>query len=180
MKLKKSTKYLFIFILAMLISALVIPLVFAAVPGPAETFGKVGEMILTIFGFEWITEKGDKAIGAFMRLNIFIFVFTILYFVTRQIFPAPGLQRNAAMTIAIVLAIISTIFIPIDILLAIGETYATVVSFIMLGIPLTALGYLYWLTWPLPGKLWVAIRIAVLLLLWIILSVITAAVGGGL
>ena len=177
MRLKRI---LLLFFLVMVISSIAAPFAFADIPTPQETFGKVGNLILYVFGASWIKDKGEDVIGAFFRMCIWIFVFTILYFVSRQIFQQPGLQRNSALIVAIVIATMSTIFIPINILLAIGELYATAVSFIMIAIPLVGIGALYYLTWGRPGRFWVIVRIAILILLWILLAIVTASVGGGL
>ena len=184
MRVKKSW---FIFsILSLTALIYILPSVFAAVPGPQDVFQMIGELIITIFGFEWIRNQSDQAIGAFMRFCIWLFVFTLLYWVAGLLFPAGtprAMSRNITITVAVVIATISTIFIPIGVLIAIGEVYATVVSLIMFGIVIAALVWFY-----INSAVWMAahptmlrvIRLGILFLLWILLNIVTTAVSGGL
>jgi len=181
LRVKKSW---FIFsILSLTALIYILPSVFAAVPGPQDVFQMIGELIITIFGFEWIRNQRDQAIGAFMRFCIWLFVFT---WVAGLLFPAGtprAMSRNITITVAVVIATISTIFIPIGVLIAIGEVYATVVSLIMFGIVIAALVWFY-----INSAVWMAahptmlrvIRLGILFLLWILLNIVTTAVSGGL
>ncbi len=176
MRFKKLSMLL---LMALFLCSIIIPFATAAVPGPVETFEKVGEWILKIFGFSWITEKGEEVVGAFMRICVFILVYLLLYLVSAAIPLFTGHTRARVM-IAIILALISTIFIPAGVLIAIGEVYSTVAAVLMFTVVLGGIGFLYYTTWPLPGRFWVVIRLLFLILLWMLLSIVTTAVGGGL
>ena len=166
-------------LMALFLCSIIVPFATAAVPGPVETFTKVGEWILKIFNFEWVKSRGDDALGAFMRICIFILVYILLYLVSGLIPIFTGHSR-ARIVVAIIIGLISVIFITVDVLIAIGEVYSTLSSAAMFIIALGGVGYMYWRTWALPGRLWVALRFAVLFLMWILLSIITTAVGGGM
>jgi len=183
LKLKKIG---YISLFAILITSIVIPFVTAAVPGPQDLLRVIGETIITIFGFEWIKNE-TNALGAFMRLCIWIFVFTLLMAISRIIAALPGaahlaagMQRNIVIVLGIIIATISTIFIPIEVLLAIGEVYSTVAAFIMFAILFTGIGYLYSLIWRRVGRFLAFVRFSILLLFWILLNIVTTAVEGGL
>jgi hypothetical protein len=179
MKYKKLGLLLLLFVV---FSMVIAPFVSAAIAGPVEILQNVGKGILHVFDFSWILGQGDEAIGAFMRICIWLFIFTILFAASQQIFGAIGLtyQRNIAIVIAIIIATISSIFIPIHVLLAIGEIYSTIATMVMFGIAIFAIGYFYYVTWPRPGRFWIILRIFVLILFWFILAIISTAVSGGL
>ncbi|MBT4539994.1 hypothetical protein HOC35_00635 [Candidatus Woesearchaeota archaeon] len=179
MKYKKLGLLLLLFFV---VSIFVVPLVSASVVSPGEFLGDIGDKILTVFKFNWIHNKGQEAIGAFMRICIWLFIFTILFAASQQIFGAIGLtyQRNIAIVLAIIIATISSIFIPIGLLLAIGEIYSTIAVVIMFGIVVFTIGLFYQRTWALPGRFWIIVRLFVLLFMWFILAIITTAVEGGL
>lgn len=176
----KSTKLIHMIFLAAIVMALFVPLVHAEIPTMSETLSQIGVFIADTLGFESITDHSREGIGALMRIAVWLLVFSVLYFVARQIFPAGGLQRNAAITVAVVIATISTIFLPVDLLLGVGEVYATTIAFVLFAIPLGGMGYLYAITWHHATRYWIALRIFVLLLFYLLLSIITTAVSGGI
>ncbi|MFH1439135.1 MAG: hypothetical protein ABIG89_01095 [Candidatus Woesearchaeota archaeon] len=184
----KYKKLLILILLALFLISMIVPFVTAAVPGPQDFFEKVGDYILKLFGFEWIKTQSEDAIGAFMRFCIWIIIFTLLYALMTWMMAAVALFNSSSVriTLAIVFATISTIFIPIEVLIAIGQVYSTIASLVMFAIVGGGLVWLYMAT-NVGGALAInnaiarhGIRVSVILLMWILLNVITTAIGGGI
>jgi hypothetical protein len=104
-----------------------------------------------------------RAIIAFMRILVTLLVFVILFEAARLF-----LSQNVAIVIAAVLAIMSAIFIPGKILAGIGGAYATIISLILIGIPVA--GGLYAIfRIPSTRREYIFIRIVIILILmWIL------------
>ena len=125
------------------ISLLLVSLLLAScapAPGPDEsvwgTILKIGSL-----GFLKSGDYGNNIV-AFVRVLLGILIFALLYMGTSAV---PGLreQRNIAITVSIILAIIVVIFIPPAILVGIGSAYSTLFAVVILGAPIVALFLLY-------------------------------------
>lgn len=115
--------------------------------------------------------SSDNALVGFMRVLVAILVFALLFEASRL----SGLSRNIGITVSIILAVMSAIFIPGNILAGIGGAYATVVAFMLLGVPVIGGFYALWRI-PSTNRMWIALKIVViLLLLWILISIKTHA-----
>ena len=115
---------------------------------------------------------------AFTRLLIWIFVFTIFFAVITQFGGRTGtaigfLNRGQAMVVAFVMATITAIFIPAQVLLATGAGWATIVSLVLVGGPIVGIGFMIF---RIPGLMPASPRGAIflqfllsVLLLWILM-----------
>lgn len=97
--------------------------------------------ILYIGGLGFLNLPGSNDIVLFLRFSIGILVFTIMF--ALGVFLGSDkiqfLKRNHAIVIAAVIALITTIFIPTPVLIAISASFGTLVSFLLLAAPLVAL-----------------------------------------
>jgi hypothetical protein len=107
----------------------------------------------------------DGPMVGFMRIAIFILVFTLLYEGSRFL---DFLGRNSRIVIALILSLISVIFIPGNILAGIGAAYGTLVAFVLLGSVILGIGWAY-MSIPATSLGYRLIRIAILVILLLIL-----------
>lgn len=141
--------------------------------------GRVWDRILD-FGALSFLDSG-MAVVSFTRILIGILIFTIFFAVLTTLAKGQGkslgfLNKSQAMVVALIMAIISAIFSPAEVLLAIGTGWATAIALILIGVPVIGIGYLF-MNWPgkdkdgkseeNKGTLFVKI-IACLLLIWIL------------
>ena len=161
----------------LLVSLLLVNFVTAS---PPET--SAWDTILEVGSLGFLCERGWFGLGscdyennlvALMRVLIGILTFALFYMGATQV---PGLkeQRNIAITVSIILAIISVIFIPNAILKGIGAAYATLVAVIMIGAPVAG-GFILYRS--MSDQHWV-VKVIVLVILLIILTLVKAAAGG--
>ena len=151
---------------------LVFLLVVSCTPEPGPSAEDIWQKVLW-FGTLGFVGDYDGGMVGFMRILIFILVFGLLYTVAGVV---PGLNqnRNLAIAVALILSIISILFIPDAILIGVGAAYATIVSVILIGAPIVG-GYLLFRAIPEDNKL---ARIFVLLvLLFVLIAVKSHATG---
>ncbi len=133
-----------------------------SIPFTAASMGSmlntVWQKILWIgnFGPLGISVAPANAVVAFTRILIWILMFTMFFAIittmggSKKNTGALGfLNRNQAMVVAAVIATISAIFIPPQVLLATGAGWGTLIALILIGLPLAGIVYLFWL---IPGK----------------------------
>lgn len=132
-----------------------------------STINNVVEDIVKIGMLEWLGVTGENYLTGFMRLAVFILIFVVLFEVARHLLPPAS--KNAAIAGAAVLALISAIFIPGSVLAAIGVAYATLFSFILIGVVVIGGLFLVYMipTSSLPLRI---LRVVLLFLLFWILS----------
>lgn len=132
------------------------------------SFEGVFDKIISIGNLEFLTQSSTyPPLVGFMRIMVAILIFVILSEAGRVLPFGP----NARITLAIILAVISAIFIPGPILAGIGGAYATLFAFILIGVPILGGLYLFFRV-PSDTAFMVVLRIAILLLiLWILLAV---------
>jgi len=134
---------------------------------PGEGINKTIQNIIAIGQLKFLGVDSENMLTGFMRVLIFILVFALLFEGSRLI----GLSRNIGITIAIVLSIISVIFIPGSVLAGIGAAYGTLVAFILIGIPVViGLWALYAI--PATSRWQVSLKIVIILILiWILMAI---------
>ena len=102
----------------------------------------------------WIGQLGflgipdASIVTGFTRILITLLVFTIFFAVTTA-FSGDGnalgfLSRGQAGIVSAIVAIITAIFIPASVLLAVGSGWATAVAFLLIGGPVAGLFYILW------------------------------------
>ena len=123
MKYKKGVVVTFLISLLSLLTACTA----TGLPSGIEIWNK----ILWFGSLGWLGHT-DNPMAGFMRIMIFILVFAILY----ELANLTGfLGRNVAITIALVISLISAVFIPGSVLAGIGAAYGTIVALFLIGLP---------------------------------------------
>lgn len=133
--------------------------------------------ILDVGSLKFLGVGADNQLIGFIRIVIGILVFAILYMGLSMI---PNMNKTIAITIGILLAIITAIFFPKEILLMFGETYATIFALIIIGGPIIAIMALCFFT-PTPNRAVAFIKfIVVCFVMWLIakISVWAGKLGG--
>lgn len=154
-----------IILLFLLMSLLTTPLVLADF---GDTIKDIGNTILDIGRLEFLGSIADNQFIGFVRIAIAIIVFALLYLGLSLI---PNFSRGIAITIAIVMSIITAIFIPGNVLAAFGATYAILFSFIIIGGPIVGGLLLVFLT-PTPNRAVAAIKGVCLIILGVFINLI--------
>jgi len=142
---------------------LIIPSVFAAVPGPGDAIVMIVNLITQFFGFEWLTGFGENATVAFVRFLIFIFIARLFYAGISTALSG-RIDNKTAVISSIILALLGTVGIPKEILISIIAIYSTVVSVFLICIVFYGL---YWLhnKFPPTSTLNIILRIIILALI---------------
>ncbi|MAG61078.1 hypothetical protein CL619_04785 [archaeon] len=107
----------------------------------ASLFGKIGEIwdsVLYVGGLGFLNLPGSSDLILFLRLAIGILVFTILFAlgVLAGSETAQFLNRKHAAIIAGVITVMTMVFIPSTVLVAISASFGTLVSLLLLAAPL--------------------------------------------
>ena len=148
-------------------------LVFSSVMVSADIYDSIkdiGQEVINVAKLDWVNGgtgvSGENYLTGFMRLAIFFLIFVLLFELASR---TGVLQRNTAIAVAAILSLISAIFIPGSVLAAIGISYATLFSFILIGSVIVGGLFLVYMipTTSLPFRI---LRIVLLLLLFWILS----------
>lgn len=168
-----------------LLGLMIILTVVAALPftaaGPYEGPSSLGDMLGTVFSeianffsMGWLEDESTRQ--GFLRFLLFITVFSVLYSagipVFKQIGPDKFAQRNAGIFSGVI-ATVTIIFTPMNLLIGIFSSYTAVILFILTIIPV---GAVYYLIYPVAGNAisgqWALriMRIIGLLLIWFILA----------
>ncbi|MBI2582042.1 hypothetical protein HYV87_02870 [Candidatus Woesearchaeota archaeon] len=128
----------------MLLSLLSIPAVQA---GPFEILGNVWGTILSQFG--GLGFLGGSGLAPFTRILIGFLVFAVLFAVMSALGkggekPFSFFNKTQGALVAAILAIISAIFLPVNVILAVGAGWSTAVALLLIGGPVVGLGFLLW------------------------------------
>ncbi len=145
------------------------PLVHADI---GDTVKNVWESVLSVGSLQFLGVTPDTAVVAFTRILLVIFVFALLFGVLSGFGGSAGplsfLSRGQAAIVAGVMALITGIFLPPSVILAVGTEWATLISLLLLGAPIFGLFFLLW-TIPKDSCAWRFLRLVVgLLLFWIV------------
>ena len=111
--------------------------------------------------------SADNQFCGFARLLLAVLIFSILYMGLSLI---PNMSRNIAITIGIVLTIISAVFTPCSILLAWGKTYSALFALVLIGAPILGLGWLLFGTQTNSRGVAFIKLIGVCLLMWLLIE----------
>ncbi|MBI4983464.1 hypothetical protein HZC32_02370 [Candidatus Woesearchaeota archaeon] len=140
-----------LFFLLVVIGLLFVSSALAQAPGMGTSIKNAWNTILDwgSLSFLFGTSVDNHLIG-FLRILIGVLVFSLLFAASAVI---PGISRNIAITICIILTIMTSIFFPASVLMMLGETYTTIFAFLILGAPLLGVGWLLFGT-PTPSRGW--------------------------
>ncbi len=135
-------------------SLLTIPFALADI---GSTFSNIWWKILSVGNLTFLGMSDGSVVVALVRILIGILIFTILFAVLSGFSKGKDksalgfLNKNQGMIVAAILAIISAIFMPASVLLAMGTGWATAFALIIIGAPIVGLAFLLW-SWPEDGK----------------------------
>ncbi len=126
---------------------LFLPSIFAS--PVSETLGNVFDRILGIGNLSFLGLSDGSLVVGLTRILIGIFVFTVIFALISSLGGKGDkslgfLKKNHAIVIAAVLAIMTAIFMPGEVLLATGTGWATAVALILIGGPVLGIGYILW------------------------------------
>ena|SRR3989344_1378219 len=166
------------------ISVLLISLfLLSCAPSPGPTKG-IWDTILDLGSLEFLCKDRVRAdecnfvggLVSLMRILIGILIFALLYLGASAI---PGLSnnRNIAITVCLILSVMSVIFIPTEVLVAIGASYSTLISVMLVAAPIVA-GLLLFRAIPGDSSGGIVARIIILFLLIYALYLIKHYAGG--
>ncbi len=134
-------------------------------------FQDVVDKVIWVGQLNFLGDDGESFIG-FIRILVAILVFAIIFELLNFI---EILGKNTAIVIAAIIAIISAMFIPGEILASIGAAYGAVVAFVLIGIPVLGGGYALYRI-PSEHKWQILLKMAIIaLLIWILMAVKTHA-----
>jgi len=148
---------------------LTLPLIHADL---GDTIKGAWESVLSVGSLQFLGVTGDNAVVAFTRILIVIFVFAVLFGVLSgfggHAGPLSFLSRGQAGIVAGIIALVTGIFFPAAVLLALGTEWATLVALLLLGTPIFALFFLLY-SLPDDSCSWRFLKlIMALVLLWVI------------
>jgi len=124
-------------LLGLLLGAMALPTVQAAEPWDTIKQVVTLEPLMRILGFSAL-----NPLEGLVRMLILVVLFAVFFAGAEML----KLGKNISITIAAVFALISAIFIPGSVILAIGAGYGTLISVLLLGVPVVILaGAFFWL-----------------------------------
>ena len=157
-----------------MLSLLAIP---TALADLSDTLGNVWWKVMSVGNLSFLGMSDGSVVVALTRILIGILVFTIFYAVITMLSDGekptlPFIKKNQAIVIAAIIAIITSIFLPAQVLLAAGAGWATIVALLLVGGPVVGIAFLMW-SYPGEGKdetkSTVVLKIVLcVLLLWIL------------
>jgi hypothetical protein len=113
----------------------------------------IGETIsdvLDIGRLDWLFGSSpDNQVIGFIRILMAILIFSIIYLglsAANEGMGGNAIPQGIAITIGILLSILTSIFLPGEVLMMFGETYATIFALIIIGGPILGLLALCFLT----------------------------------
>lgn len=136
--------------------------------------GNIWDVIKYVFTGGWIKDKLDFV--ATMRIFFFFFVFTVCFAVLSWLGTsgaAAWLDRRIAIVLALTIAGIGTLFMPLTLLTAMGADYAIVAALIFMAPFIALIVYGIYLTYSPPATFW---RVAMRILGIIALIAVVAAI----
>ena len=101
-------------------------------------FSKIGETIISIGSLQFLGIQGQTVVMGFLRVMVGILVFA-LFFEASRFLP---FGRNSRVIIALVLATLSVVLIPGQVLIGISAAYSTLMALILIGVPVVGAFYL--------------------------------------
>ena len=125
-----------------IISLLTMPLALADL---GETFNNVFDKIVVIGNLNFLGLPNDYVLLGVTRLLVWLLCFTIIFGVLNAVGKSGKalgfLNKRQGMVVALVMATVGAIFIPAEILLATGSSWATVIALLLVGGPVVGIGY---------------------------------------
>lgn len=138
--------------------------------GLFDSVGGAFDKILDFASLSFIfgSDNPEGKFFGFVRILIAILIFSIIYLGISAI-PGMGGSRNIAIVIALVLAIMTSIFIPKTVLASFGATYAILFSLIIIGGPVIGITALLIIT-PTPRWYIALVKLVAVVILYILVE----------
>ena len=130
-------------------SLMIVPLAAADL---TDTLGNVGTKIISLGSLGFLGLSDSAAVIGLTRILIWILVFTLIYVLLKGLGSKKDAQmgvlsffnNSQAMVVAAVLATIAAIFLPGTVLAATGTSWALVIAFILIWLPIVGIAFLLW------------------------------------
>jgi hypothetical protein len=125
-----------------LISLLSLPIVLADI---GATLNNVFHSIIQIGNLGFLGIPDGSLVVGFVRLMIWILMFTIFFAVIvgmKDTAPMKYFTRGQAVVVSSIIATIAAVFLPAEVLLTTGSSWATIIALILIGGPIVGMGYL--------------------------------------
>ncbi|MEM4336472.1 MAG: hypothetical protein QXG86_00510 [Candidatus Woesearchaeota archaeon] len=135
------------FLISGLVPLLTIPLVYAL--EPIKFLADILENNLSWLFIDLTTRAPNYF---WLRVMLWIVLFATYYAVLIGVVPNFRERKNISITVAIVMALISVIFIPNGIIISIGKSYGLAVTFLLMGLPIVGAVYLMHISFPTGKK----------------------------
>lgn len=159
-----------------LISLLLVPSVLADL-----SFSSIWNTIMGVGNLGFLGFQNQEVVTGLTRILLWILIFTVMFAIIRGLGGKDDskgifsfLRHQQAAVVALVVATIAAIFLPMHVILAVGAGWATAVALLLIGAPIIGFGYLL-ITYPgkeRETKATVLIKILIcLLMLWILTAV---------
>ncbi|MBT4651286.1 hypothetical protein HOC13_02070 [Candidatus Woesearchaeota archaeon] len=163
---KRNLMFLSMMFLILLISSSVLV---SAQTNFLEDIGTTGKnawyTVLDVGRLKFLGTNADNQVLGFVRILIGILAFILFYLGVSVI---PGLTRPMGIGIAIILAVMVSVFLPGTVLTSIASTYAVLFAFIIMGTPIAA-GLWLILGTPTPNRSIAVIKlVGVLFAMWLV------------
>ncbi len=173
-----------LFFTFLLLALMVVPSVLAQVGvSPFEKIGDVFGKISDFGSLEWLLgNTGEGRLVGFLRILIAIVTYSLIYMgITMLNDKVSSLEipKGTAVTISVVMSIVSAIFMPGVVLMAIGAAYSSAIAFILLGSVIGAGLYLLYGTDTESKVMALSKLLGVLFLWWLIFNMEDAIVNSG-
>jgi hypothetical protein len=125
-----------------------------------STFQGVWYNIISIGNLSWLGVSDGGIVVAFTRILLGLLAFA-LFFAVITVFgggkgdakkaPISFFNRTQAMIVSGILAVMTAVFLPAQVILAVGTGWATAMAFVLLFGPVVGVGYLLW-SFPFNGQ----------------------------
>ena len=155
-----------------------------------QPLSNAGNTLIQIGNLSFLGLSSSSAVVGLLRLLLWVLIFTLIFALisvaSESGKPLGFLKKNQALVVAFVVATISAIFLPAEVILATGAGWGTVVALVLIGVPVLAIAYLLWEIpgkddqgRPLPETKWtVLLKLVLCLLLFWVLTAMRHYVGG--
>ncbi len=140
---------------------------------PRDMLFRIFDQIIYFGSFSFLGVPNPSMLIAFTRFMIWIITFTLFFAVIVNKANVKGfslgfLKRNQAMIVSAVIASITIIFLPVEVLLAFGAGWGTLIALILVGGPVIGILAVFLMT-PSNDRTYLFMKfVGCLVLLWIL------------
>lgn len=114
----------------------------------AGTLSNVWNRIISIGNLSFLGIGDASLVAGFTRILVGILVFALFFALLKNLKQLDFLEKQATV-VALILAILSAVFMPANVLLGIGSGWGTAIALILIGAPIIGIAYILY---KIPGK----------------------------